>query len=404
MKVNTPPPSTPELVQPGASGPQGQSENALEQDADLFKQAMGDSAPGSNQTSVDGKISREVKSTRQTRAENAPPSPAGAGTGSIPERTDGEPAHDASLEREAGLFKQAMGDSAPGSNQTSVDGKISREVKSTRQTRAENALPSPAGAETGSIPARTDGEPAHDASLEQEAGLFKQAMGNAGSTSLPDKTRRHDTGSGQLEGGPARQARTGSEPASIPAGAVAREQHVKQTLAGTVPAPSSDRSAPGEDKAGARLSKDEAGTDPGADVQQDLQQLLAEQMMRSQNVSMQRTEASSAEAISPQLVSDVAQRILVSAGQEGQDKEVRIQIKDTLLQDTEVFIARRQGELQVTFVSQSPADTAILARSRDAIATSLEQALDGSVKVNVEADTDSRDRRSRGEYIEQEDV
>ena len=42
MKVNTPPPSTPELVQPGASGPQGQSERALEQDADLFMQAMGD--------------------------------------------------------------------------------------------------------------------------------------------------------------------------------------------------------------------------------------------------------------------------------------------------------------------------------------------------------------------------
>ena len=42
MKVNIPPPATPELVQPGGSSPQGQSERALEQDADLFKQAMGD--------------------------------------------------------------------------------------------------------------------------------------------------------------------------------------------------------------------------------------------------------------------------------------------------------------------------------------------------------------------------
>ena len=78
---------------------------------------------------------------------------------------------------------------------------------------------------------------------------------------------------------------------------------------------------------------DEVGLDSGADVQRDLRQLLAEQMMRSQTASMQRAEASAAETISSQLVSDVAQRILVSAGKEGHAKEVRIQIKDSLLQD-----------------------------------------------------------------------
>ena len=326
MKVNTPPPSTPELVQPDAGSPQGQPERALEQDADLFKQAMGDSASASNRARVDGRFSGKPGPTGQTRAENAPPAPAGAGT--------------------------------------------------------------------GSAPARTDGKPAHDASLEREAGLFKQAMDNA------DKSGRHDTGPGQVKEGPAGQDPSGAMPASVPADA--GEQHIKQT--GTVPAPSAHGPAADDNDAESGLRKDEAGTtDTGADVQQDLQQLLAEQMMRSQTASMQRTEVSTADSISPQLVSDVAQRILVSAGTEGQGKEVRIQIKDSLLQDTEVFIAHRQGELQVTFVTQSPADSAVLARSRDAITTSLEQALDGSVKVNVEADTDSRERRSRGEYIEQED-
>ena len=173
MKVNTPPPSTPELVQPGGARSQGQSEHALEQDADLFKQAMGDTAPPSNQAGFDGKLAGKSGLARQT-------------------------------------------------GQTGVE---------------------------------------------------------------------------------------------------------------TVPPTSADSPALGENDAEAKLRMDEVGLDSGADVQRDLRQLLAEQMMRSQTASMQRAEASAAETISPQLVSDVAQRILVSAGKEGHAKEVRIQIKDSLLQD-----------------------------------------------------------------------
>ena len=321
MKVNTPPSSKPDFAQPAGAMPQGQPERELEQEADLFKQAMGDTAPPSDSMRAGARLS-------------------GAST---------------SGQKPAGR---------------------------TGQPKDETTPPPGTGGGTDPAPGGTGANPEDKASLARDAGLFKQAMGDTTSRPTPGKTGRH-------------------------AGDTASRSGLKQGLAGQTGAGNTSPPAgpvPGEKDADGLLRKDEAETQPATDVQQDLQQLLADQMMRSQTASMQRAEAGASETISPQLVSDVAQRILVSAGQEGQGKEVRIQIKDTLLQDTEVIIAHRQGGLQVTFVTQSPSDNAMLTRSRDAITSSLEQALDGSVKVNVDADTDSRDQRSRGEYIEQEDV
>ena len=323
MKVNTPPSSKPDIAQPAGGLPQGQPERELEQDADLFKQAMGDTAPPSDSMRADAKL---------------------PGAPTLGQKPGGQAGH----------------------------------------PRAETTPPTGPGDGSDPAPAGAGAKPEDKASLARDAGLFKQAMGDTALRSTPGKTGRH-----------ADDTHSRSGPKQDPAG---------QAGAGSTSLPPAPDPVPGEKDADALLRKDEAETQPATDVQQDLQQLLADQMMRSQAASMQRTEASATETISPQLVSDVAQRILVSAGQEGQGKEVRIQIKDTLLQDTEVFIAHRQGELQVTFVTQSPSDNALLTRSRDAITSSLEQALDGSVKVNVDADTDSRDHRSRGEYIEQEDV
>ena len=334
MKVNTPPSSKPDFAQPAGAMPQGQPERELEQEADLFKQAMGDTAPPSDSMRAGARLS-------------------GAST---------------SGQKPAGR---------------------------TGQPKDETTPPPGTGGGTDPAPAGTGANPEDKASLARDAGLFKQAMGDTTSRPTPGKTGRHagDTESRSgLKQGLAGQ--TGAGNTSPPAGPVP----------GTTSQPPAPDPVPGEKDADGLLRKDEAETQPATDVQQDLQQLLADQMMRSQTASMQRAEAGASETISPQLVSDVAQRILVSAGQEGQGKEVRIQIKDTLLQDTEVIIAHRQGGLQVTFVTQSPSDNAMLTRSRDAITSSLEQALDGSVKVNVDADTDSRDQRSRGEYIEQEDV
>ena len=143
--------------------------------------------------------------------------------------------------------------------------------------------------------------------------------------------------------------------------------------------------------------------DSGA--QQDLQQLLAMQMMHSQTTALQRTEATHApQTISSELVSEVAQRILVSADNSGGNKEVRIRIKDKILQDTEAVITREKGELTITFQTRAPADSVLLNDSRAAMTASLEKALGGPVNINIEADTDSQqERRSKGMYIEPED-
>ena len=144
-------------------------------------------------------------------------------------------------------------------------------------------------------------------------------------------------------------------------------------------------------------------TDSGA--QQDLQQLLAMQMMHSQTTALQHTEATHApQTISSELVSEVAQRILVSADNSGGNKEVRIRIKDKILQDTEAVITREKGELTITFQTRAPADSVLLNDSRTAMTASLEKALGGPVNINIEADTDSQqERRSKGMYIEPED-
>ena len=125
---------------------------------------------------------------------------------------------------------------------------------------------------------------------------------------------------------------------------------------------------------------------------------------------MQPAEAAAPPAISSELVADIAQRILVSAAEHGQDKEVRIQVKDTVLNDTEVVISRQKGELVVVFETRSHTDNVLLSNSRDAMTATLQAALDGPVRIDINAespDTDPRDRhdqRSRGMYIQEDDV
>ena len=152
---------------------------------------------------------------------------------------------------------------------------------------------------------------------------------------------------------------------------------------------------------------DEKDTETPVETGQDLQQLLATQEARSHDIAAQGT-AEVAPAISPELVDNVAERILVSVGNDGQDREVRILVKDSVLQNTEVSLKYEQGDLVVNFITQSASDNVLLNNNSQALQTSLEKALDGGVRVNVSAETgdagDARDdRRSRGMYIDEEE-
>ena len=249
------------------------------------------------------------------------------------------------------------------------------------------------------MPGHADAGSGDETALTRDAGLLRQAMTPGASRAVSDSTPVPDRA-----GADGSDAYTEDEPATA-AGLKRQPGPVNPDHPGAAsPRMSEVGARAGATEPGGLPGTDETGPESGTEAQQDLQQVVAEQMMHSQTASMQRAEASAPEAISPQLVSDVAQRILVSAGNDGADRGVRIRIKDTLLQDTEVIIGRRHGELAVTFITQSPSDNVLLNRNRDAISSSLEQALDGAVKVNVEADTDTHDGRSRGEYIQEEDV
>ena len=302
---------------------------------------------------------------------------------------------------------------------------------------------SPAGAERP--PARTGGgntgrAERDDSALQEDADLFKQAMSDT--TKEPADTTRRD------EPGKARER--GSEAAAMRAGALQGEPGKARERAGEAGAEQDAavfqgelRRAPAsaDETAAARAGAfrgetgkaresglettgavadakdparsegaDETGPEAGVETQQNLQDLLAMQVAQSRMAPVQRAEASALQAISPELVADIAQRILVSAAEHGQDKEVRIQIKDTVLKDTEVVISRRQGELIVVFETRSHTDNVLLSNGRDAITASLQEALEGPVRIDINAENpdtdprDRRDRRTRGMYIQEDDV
>lgn len=171
--------------------------------------------------------------------------------------------------------------------------------------------------------------------------------------------------------------------------------------------------ARGDDRADATVPDDtstfaEADGAAGAGTGPDLSQFMAMQEARSHEIAAQKAGGSAQPAISRELVDKVADRILVSLGRDGQDREVRIRVKDTALQDTEVSVKYERGELVVNFMTQSAADQALLQNGSQALKASLEQALDGNVRVHVSAGADDAgdtgDRqRSRGAYLDEEE-
>ena len=177
-----------------------------------------------------------------------------------------------------------------------------------------------------------------------------------------------------------------------------------------------NKPAPDAHKAGATAQDDvaapaEADDKDRAEITetgQDLYQFMAVQETRSHEIAAQQAGEVSQPIISQELVDKVADRILVSVGHDGQDREVRILVKDSVLQNTEVSLKYEQGDLVVNFITQSATDNALLNNSSQAIKTTLEKALDGGVRVNVSAETDDAgntrdDRRSRGMYIDEEE-
>lgn len=320
----------------------------------------------------------------------SPISPAGADR--PPARTEGgntgrAQRDDSALQEDADLFKQAMSDTTKEPADTTRRGEPGRTRESGSETGAARAAalqgePGKTQAR-GSDAAALQGEPGR--TRERGSGAVAQATAFQGE---PGKTR--ERGSGAAAQAPALRGEPGKTQASG-----------SETAAG----------AAGKKDAAGLETTDETGPEAGGEAQQDLQDLLATQVSQARMAApVQPAEAAAPPAISSELVADIAQRILVSAAEHGQDKEVRIQVKDTVLNDTEVVISRQKGELVVVFETRSHTDNVLLSNSRDAMTATLQAALDGPVRIDINAespDTDPRDRhdqRSRGMYIQEDDV
>ena len=327
---------------------------------------------------------------------NRPPAPAEGATAGRTERND------TVLQEDADLFKQAMSDTAKEPAGTTRRGETSAERAAPFQGDADRARAS--GSDTAARTTAFQGEP----------GKTRESGSDTAARTAPfqgdaDRARESDSNTAAraapFQGEPGKVQESGSDTAARAAafqGEPGKAQEGGSETTTTV--------ADKKDTTGLETT-DETRAEAGVETQQDLQQLLATQVTQARMADpAQRVEASAPAAISSELVADVAQRILVSAGEHGQDKEVRIQVKDTVLNDTEVVIARQKGELVVVFETRSHTDNVLLSNSRDAIAASLQAALDGPVRVDVNAenpDTDPRDRhdrRSRGMYVQDDDV
>ena len=100
-----------------------------------------------------------------------------------------------------------------------------------------------------------------------------------------------------------------------------------------------------------------------------------------------------------QIVQQVADKILISDPSSGM-REVRITLKDSILQGTEVRITQEAGKLQVQFVTTSPRSQELLAQNQAALQDRLGVKLNKQdVVVQVEFDPqgqgESQDGRSR---------
>lgn len=83
------------------------------------------------------------------------------------------------------------------------------------------------------------------------------------------------------------------------------------------------------------------------------------------------------------VVQQVADRILVGESSETGQAEVRITLKDSVLDGTEIRVTENAGAYEITFVADNKDIETFLANRQEQIATSLGEKLDKEIKVAV---------------------
>ncbi len=102
---------------------------------------------------------------------------------------------------------------------------------------------------------------------------------------------------------------------------------------------------------------------------------------------------------------DIAQRILVSDSELGSGREVRIQLKDSILPGTEIRIARDAYGVHVELNSVDDGSLAFLQDNRDGLLRHLQNRMEEPVSVEVRMDSPGGDRdESQGRSRQQRDL
>ena len=140
-----------------------------------------------------------------------------------------------------------------------------------------------------------------------------------------------------------------------------------------------------------RESEDRDGRPPSGDSI--LHGLFAAGLQAGQEAPVQVNAPNSPDLTA---LSEIAEKVLVSSADSDQ-REVRIQVKNSLIPETDIRLSRQGGVLSVYLVTTSDQSAHFLTMHREGLQQQLENRLGETVRVEVQREdsTDSGDGRSR---------
>ena len=101
----------------------------------------------------------------------------------------------------------------------------------------------------------------------------------------------------------------------------------------------------------------------------------------------------------PRITEEIAERIMVSAAGLNETPEVRIELKDSIMPDTEIRISQQDGRLTIALVSDSVTSIEMLSQALDSLQEQLNRKFPDAVEITVstraDADASGQDGRSR---------
>lgn len=166
------------------------------------------------------------------------------------------------------------------------------------------------------------------------------------------------------------------------------------------------------------MPQNEHNTVPAHTVQEDTAQtqpVLGDAILSRLGIFAKAPETVAPEKTVPQSVADgvsrvlhlaehMAERILVSVPQAGENREVRIQLRHDLLPNTEIRISKQDGILQIHCLCADINAERIMVQHTESLQAVLEKRFPGEVSVQVRATENQQDGHNDGRSRQQRDI